>query len=191
MALFTALLAGIFSLSGAYVIAKIQARHATTAKALEYRAQAYSGFLQKLDWERSPLVSRLLNIGSLADRVATDGEIQALEDRIADLLKQLDPQEAYWQLSSDFNLLRLHGDIITDKFCSDILALLSFRHHEVNWAQYSKQTQDYYRKWRKNQNERIAYGWEEKVDKEERFMVVMVSRLFNELIDHLRSGLRS
>jgi|SRR5947208_3985272 hypothetical protein len=93
------------SSSGAYVIAKIQARHARAAKALEYRAQAYAGFLQKLDRERSPLVNRLLNIGSLADRVATDGEIQALEDRIADLLKQLDPQEAYWQLNSDFNLL--------------------------------------------------------------------------------------
>jgi hypothetical protein len=80
---------------------------------------------------------------------------------------------------------------MTDKFCSDILTLLSFRDHEVNWAQSSKQTQDYYRKWRKNQDEGIAYGWEQKVDNEERLMVIMVGRLFNELIDHLRSELRS
>lgn len=187
MAFFTALLAGLFSLAGSYVIARFQARQATVAKSLEYRTKAYTDFLTKIG-ERSPLIGRLLNIGSLADRVVTDGAIQEFEDRVAELFVELDLHATYAELNSDFNFLRLHGDEATERICRDILALLSFRDGEVDWSKYPQETQLYYQQWRTNQ-EGPAYGWDPSITNDQRIMVIMVAKLFDELVSHLRGEL--
>ncbi len=155
------------------------------AKQFEYRMLAYQLFLEKIDRNKSPLISRLLSIGSLSDTVATDGEIQTFENNIFELLKELNTQEAYWMINNDFNILRLHGDIKTREYCDDILLLISLRDFEINWNKYPTKVKTYYEKLRRNQDNGISYGWEEQVSKDERLMVIMVGKLFNTLISHM------
>ena len=185
LAFVTALLAGIFSSIGGYFLSNIQAEHIMKAKQFEYKILAYQSFLEMIDRKRSPLISKLLSIGSLADTVATDGEIQTLENNIFELLKELNTQEAYWMINNDFNILRLHGDIKTRKYCEDILLLISLRDFEINWNKYPTNLQAYYKNWRKSQDKGIPYGWEEQVSGDERLMVIMVGKLFNTLISHM------
>ena len=185
LAFVTALLAGVFSSIGGYFLSNIQAEHVIKAKQFEYRVLAYQSFLEKIDRKKSPLISRLLSIGSLADAVATDGEIQTLENNIFELLEELNTQEAYWMINNDFNILRLHGDAKTREYCDDILLLISLRDFEINWNKYPVKVQTYYKEWRENQDKGIAYGWEEQVSGDERLMVIMVGKLFNTLISHM------
>ena len=185
LAFITALLAGIFSSIGGYFLSNIQAEHVMKAKQFEYRVLAYQSFLQKIDRKRSPLISQLLSIGSLADTVATDGEIQTLEDNIYKLLQELNTQEAYWMINNDFNILKLHGDIKTRAYCEDILLLISLRDFEINWSKYPIKIQTYYKKWIETQDKGIAYGWEERISNDERLMVIMIGKMFDALILHM------
>ncbi len=117
MAVFTAVLAGAFSVLGTYFTAQFQAKHAIAQKQLEYRAQSYAAFLEKIDRSRSPEIGQLLSIGSLAERVATDSEIQNLEDQLAVLLRKAPIQDLYWKLNNDLNLVRLHGSDRVRRVC--------------------------------------------------------------------------
>lgn len=189
MALLTALLAGSFSVIGGYFIASFQARFAIGQKHLELRAQAYSSFLEKVDRVRSPIVAELLNIGSLSEHVATDSEIQTLEDRLGEFLKANEKQTIYWQLNSDFNVLRIFGTVRTQQLCEDILKLLVLRDHAVNWSQYSRSVQEYYLKWRKIQDEGESSYTEDRISSNERLMVIMMAKLFGVLVTQLRSEL--
>src|SRR6266571_1117125 len=54
MAVITAVLAGAFAVLGTYFTAQFQAKHAIAQKQLEYRAQSYAAFLEKIDRSRSP-----------------------------------------------------------------------------------------------------------------------------------------
>jgi hypothetical protein len=168
-------------------VARYQANQATRAKGLEYRVKAYADYLTTVE-KRSRLIKRLLNVGSLADRVATDSEIQEFEDRVSGLLHEIDLHATYAELNSDFNMLRLHGDDDTDRICGDILALVSFRDHEVDWSRYREEIQTYYKRWVANQSG-PAYGWVPTLTSDQRIMVIMVGKLFAELIRHLRDEL--
>jgi hypothetical protein len=189
MAVFTVALAGIFSALSTYYAASFQMKQATFQKQFEYRAKAYSAFLEKIDRVHSPIFAELLNIGSLADHIATDNEIQFLENRLAYLLKKTSPQDLYWQLNSDFKLLQLHGTVLVHTRCEDILKLLVFRDSEVNWSDYQKPIRDYYQRWRDASSNGIEYGFEAKVSNDEWRMIIVVSRLFQSLISQLRSEL--
>ena len=109
LAFFTALFAGIFSLYGGYILANFESENEIFVKQNEYRVKAYRDFLESINKERAPFVCQLLNIGTLAEKIATDDEIQSFENKIEALLKDFNTQEAYWQLNSDFNILRLYG----------------------------------------------------------------------------------
>jgi hypothetical protein len=191
LALLTAVLAGLFSITGGYFTASFQAKNAVLQKQLEYRAQAYTTFLEKIDKTRAPLLAELLNIGSLANNVGSDGEIQELEDRMGALLDKAKPSDIYWQLNSDFNILRLHGTPSVRETCQNLLKVLSFRHWEVNWSTYSPVIQNYYKRWRKIQDKGVVYGWEAKILPDERLMLILTAQLFEVLLGQLRDELRS
>ena len=191
MAVFTAVLAGIFSIVGSYFTTQIQTRYAIVQKQLEYRAQAYSGFLEKIDRSRSPVLSQILTIGSLVGRVAADSEVQNLEDRLADIFKKADIQDLYWQLNSDLNVLRLHGSRRVRRVCDDILKALSLQDSEIDWSLYSAETSQFYREWRDTQKQRLSYGWEPKIADDERLMIIVIGKLFELLIDELRHELQT
>lgn len=186
MALLTAALAGLVSVVGSYYTAKFQVSQALAQKQTEYRVLAYSAFLEKLDRFNAPGLIQVLTIGSMADHLATDGEIQAFEDRTAELLKKHDAHDLYWQLNADLNTVRLHGTPSVAKACDDILKILLLRDHEVNWSNYSPDVVAFYEQWRGAQDQGVAYGWEQRLTPDERLMVVMIAKLTRVLIAQLR-----
>jgi hypothetical protein len=189
IAVLTAVLAGLFAVIGGYFTSAFQARHAIAQKQLEYRVTAYSSFLDKTNLNNAPAISQILNIGQMADHVATDGEIQAFEDRIADLLKKQDAHDLYLQLNADLNLLRLHGSGRVQKTCEDLLKALMLRDFEIDWKSYPPDVAEYHDKWKAAQEKGIAYGWEERVSPEERLMVITMAKLTQVLIQQLREGI--
>ena len=186
MALLTASLAGLFSVVGGYFAAGFQARHAIAQKQLDYRVGAYEAFLNEINQEKEPSISQLLSIGAMAAHLATDGEIQAFEDQIADLLKKHDAQDLYWQLNADFNILRLHGSTRVGKISDDILKTLLLHDEEIDWTNYSPEVAAFHSNWKASQENGFAYGWEEKISGDERLMIVSIAKLTRILVEQLR-----
>lgn len=186
MAVFTAVLAGIFSIIGGYYTTDFQARQAIAQKQFEYRVLAYTAFLEKTDHAKAPAISQILAIGSMADHLAFDGEIQEFEDRIVRLLKKHSAQDIYWQLNADLNSLRLHGTPRVAEICDDILKSLLLRDHEIIWSKYPTDLMAAHDRWNTAQDKGLAYGWIERVSSDERLMIVMISKLTQALIAQLR-----
>lgn len=186
MAVFTAFLAGLFSIVGSYYTGKFQAERAMTQKQMDYRISAYGAFLERTDRAGEPVISQLLNVGSIAEHLATDSEIQAFEDKIAHLLRSHDIQDIYWQLNTDLNMLRLHGSKRVAEISDDLLKALLLRDSEINWSMYPDETTKAHESWKTAQINGIAYGFEGRVDSDERLMVISISILTKALIEQLR-----
>jgi len=191
IAVFTAVLAGAFSVLGTYFTAQFQAKYAIAQKQLEYRAQSYAAFLEKIDRSRSPEIGQLLSIGSLAERVATDSEIQTLEDQLAVLLRKAPIQDLYWKLNSDLNLVRLHGSNRVRRVCDDILKALALREFEIDWSVYPRDVSQLREKWAGIQKEGITYGWQPRISNDKRLMIIVVGKLFELLVTELRNELQT
>ena len=191
MAVLTAVLAGAFSVLGTYFTAQFQAKHAIAQKQLEYRAQSYAAFLEKIDRSRSPEIGQLLSIGSLAERVTTDSEIQNLEDQLAVLLRKAPIQDLYWKLNSDLNLVRLHGSIRVRRVCDDILKALALREFEIDWSGYPRDVSQLREKWAEVQKEGATYGWQPRISNDKRLMIIVVGKLFELLVAELRNELQT
>jgi hypothetical protein len=186
MAIFTATLAGLFSVIGVCVTANLQSRQAIAQKQFEYRVMAYNSFLDKMDWEKSPALSQILSIGSMSDYLVTDGEIQASENRIANLLKKHSVKNLYWQLDSDLNTLQLHGSRRVAEISNDILKALLFLDEEIKWDSYPSDIAEFYEHWKVAQEKGVGYGWNEQITADERLMVVITSKLIRVLVEQLR-----
>lgn len=191
MALITATFAGLFSAAGGYFVAGFQAKNAIAQKQIEYRIEAYTDFLEKTDRNQAPALRQILSIGSMADHLATDSEIQAFETRIALLLRKYDLQELYWQLNADLNILRLHGSDRTSKICDDLLMALLLRSSEVKWADYPSDIVTFHNQWKTAQENGIAYGWDECISGDERLMIIIVAKLTQILVKQLRDEIRA
>lgn len=190
IAVFTAVFAGVFAVIGMYFTAQLQAKHAIAQKQLEYRAHAYTAFLEKMDRSRSPVIGQLLSIGSLAKMAATDSEIQDIEDQFAVLLRKAPLQDLYWQLNGDLNFIRLFGSNRVRRVCDDILKALALREDEIDWSVYPRDVAQFHAQWAEAEKEGIAYGWEPKISDDERLMIVVVGKLFELLVTELRNELR-
>ena len=188
IALFTAVLSGVFAISGFHFTAKLQAKNAITQKQYEYRAAAYASFLGSMNRTKSPIIAEILSIGEISRHVATDREIQALEDNFARLAELNNQYDISCQIDSVFCTLRLHGSGLVRKYCDDILTVLALREHDVHWSEYSIEIQEYRNKWVEDQNG-IAYGWEERVTNEERVLFILLSTLYKNLLSQLRNEL--
>jgi hypothetical protein len=180
LAIITALITAIFSTLGSYIIFKQESKY-------EYKNEAYKMFLEKIDINKSPVVSKLLNIGSLADMVTTDGEIQDLEYRMSKLLESYSRQEMYLILINDLNILRLYGDEKTKQYCEDISLLLADRWHDIDLNIYDSSVKEYYHKWNSTKDG-IAYGYEQMVSDDDRINLIMISKLYKVLINHINEN---
>ncbi len=186
MVVFTAVIAGIFSIIGSYYTADFQTREVIAQKQFENRMLAYTAFLENTDHTKAPAISQILTIGSMADHLATDGEIQEFEDRTAHFLKNYSSQDIFWQLNADLNSLRLQGTPRVAEICDDILKSLLLRDDEIIWSKYSAKLVTAHESWSRAQDKGQAYGWTERVSSDERLMIVMISKLNQVLIDQLR-----
>lgn len=191
VAIFTAVLAGLFSVAGGYFTAGFQAKHAIAQKQYEYRVGAYRAFLDKTEHKNSPSISQLLSIGAMADHMSTDGEIQAFEDRVASLLGEYGAQDLYSQLNSDLNILRLNGSERVVEICDDILKALLLRDEEIDWGRYPSDVVEVHSRWKIHKDQGASYGWEERVSAEERLMIVSIAKLSQALVEQLRSEVKA
>lgn len=169
----TALITAISSTLGSYFVFKY-----------EYKNQAYKIFLEKIDINKSPVINKLLNIGSLSDLVSTDGEIQDLEYSMSKLLESNSRHEMYLMLINDLNILRLYGDDKIKQYCEDISLLLVDREHNLNWNLYDSSVKKYYIKWNSTKDG-ISMGYDIMVSDEDRINLIMISKLFKVLIIHI------
>jgi hypothetical protein len=186
MAFLTAFLSAAFSVTGSYFTVNLQARHAIAQKRLEFRVQAYGTFLEKIDRNKSPAISQLLSIGAMAESVTTDGEIQALENRLSALFSDNDEQEFFWQLNSDLNVLRVHGSNRVEQISKNMLDALSFRSENIDWSAYPAEISNFHKDWKRLQEQGVAYGWTAKVSEDQRLMIVILAKLTQVLLSQLR-----
>lgn len=190
LAVFTAFLSGILSLIGFYLSAKLQAENRIAQKQYENRARSYEYLLNNMSMHKFPAIVGILNVGNLVEHVATDGEIQALEDTFEKLSLINNYYKVSWQLDNHFNILRLYGSESVVRYCEDILAVLALREFTVDWNSYPSEVQEFRSIWVRVQENGVAYGWEEKVTNEERIMFALASILYRNLITQLRNELK-
>lgn len=188
LALLTAILAGVFSIGGGYFVARFQADSAILQKQLEYRAVAYGNFLEKTTIEKSPKIGLLLSLGLLGESFSTDSDLQQFEDRMAKFMERSSPRDLYWQLSAEFNLLRLHGSDKVSGICSDILQVLANQDYQIDWGKYPESTLSSY-KIKKSVKDLPDYAVDGKVSSDERMMFFTVALLHEELLSQLRREL--
>lgn len=189
LSIFTAVLASILSVIGFYFTSKMQASNEKMQKQFEYRAAAYSTFLNSTSKTQSPIIAEILSVGELVNHVSTDSEIQNLENNFEKLAKLNEENQITWQLDSDFNILRLHGSEKVISNCNDILAVLALREYSVIWKKYPKNLQEFRNEWLNNQKGK-AYGYKLKVDDDQRIMFILLSSLYKNLINQLHNEIQ-
>ncbi|MBP8169800.1 MAG: hypothetical protein KAX99_09065 [Azonexus sp.] len=182
IAVLSAVLAGMVSI----IVSHFNGQQAIAQKQMELRIAAYAAFLEKIDTHRAPTIGKLLSIGAIVSHVVTDSEIQESEDNIAGFLSAHPVQDLYWQLSWDFNILKVHGSTQVAQICKDILKALMLRDEEIDWSTYSSEVSKFHDVWKSLQEDGEAYGWEERISAEERLMIVTVAKLMEVLIQQFR-----
>ena len=182
IAVLSAVLAGMVSI----VVSHFNGQQAIAQKQMELRVGAYAAFLEKIDTHRAPAIGKLLSIGAIVSHVATDSEIQESENNIGSFLSAHPVQELYWQLSLDFNILKVHGSTQVARICNDILKALMLRDEEIDWSSYSQDVSKFHDVWKSLQEDGEAYGWEERISGEERLMIVTTAKLMEVLIQQFR-----
>lgn len=190
LALFTAALAGIFSFAGSWYVSGKQIEAIVIEERLSSRRLAYQSFIESVTHDSSPLLNRLLHIGSMADSVATDSEVQALEDEFAVVVQQLYTFDTYTKLSSDLAIVRIHGSEAINRIADDLLYVVSFHHYKVDVKNYPESFQNYWISWNDAQKNTNYLGWEPKISGEERFTAVISARLFSYLLETIRQELQ-
>lgn len=186
-AIFTAILAGVFSIVASYFATSFSGERNTTQKLFEYRIESYVTFVRKTEQQESPALSRLLSFGSMIQHVVTDSEMQLFEDRATEFLEKYDTHHLYWQFDSAIRPLRLAGSTRVNKICNDIQLALMQHDDEVQWPDYSPEIAKRYDHWKSTQESGSAYAIEERISEEDRMMIVAVALLMQALIDQLRS----
>ena len=189
LAFFTALFAGLFSIVGIYYLSKIHINHMLLEKDLDLKKEMYLSFINKIDKNNDPIISELLSIGPLADNVNTDGEIQNFEDKLYNILSRNSTYDIYWRLNSDLNIIRLRASDRVKTRADDLLNTLILNFNEVQIKKHSPEIQAYYSKWWEIQRDGIAYGYEERITSEQRFSIIISSKLLQSLIQAMNEEL--
>jgi len=187
MAIFTAILAAGFATLGTYYTHQKQTQKFLLEQRLGSRKQAYTLFLEKIDREKSPLLSRLLHLGSVAEHLATDGEIQTLEDAFEQITVALQSYDLYWQLSNDMSILRMYGSRTVVEYANDLLDLTSGKYWQISLQKYPRDVQVYFHKWKKHAALGVAYGWKERITSDERLTLILTARLFRNILETIRA----
>jgi len=135
MAFFTALLSGGFSVVGGYYTSSYQANMAIAQKQYEYKSQAYSAFLEKLNKSNSPQIHKIYSLSKSVELAATDMENEIVDQKL-DLLGENELEEVYDLFDNSFNLLRIYGSKDVNKICDDILNAISGRLYQLDLDKY-------------------------------------------------------
>lgn len=182
----TAILAGVFAIVANYFVANLASEHAIAQKQFEYRLESYAAFLKNIDQAASPTLSQLLSAGSMIQQLATDGDIQLFEDRVAELLTRQDIHHFHWQFTSAITPLRLIGSTRVNEICDDIQNALLQHDSDINWSAHTQEVRDFHDRWKLAQDSGSAYATDERIAGDDRLMIASVAKLMQTLIDQLR-----
>lgn len=130
-------------------------------------------------------VYQLINIGSLEESVATDGEIQALEDKFQETRDKLYDFDVDIALQAALAELLVGGSLEVRTIAEDIMKVFHRQEYHIDLSRYSKDFQKSYEEWEQIQQDGVAYGWEEKISGYERFRIIILSKLFSLLLEQM------
>lgn len=123
--------------------------------------------------------------------MTTDDQIQDLEDKLYNILSKNNTYDIYWRLNSDLNILRLRASDRVKMRADDLLKALALKFHEIQIKNHSTPVQAYYEKWWEVQRYGIEYGFEEKISPEQRFSIIISSKLLQGLIQAMNEEIRT
>ena len=188
MALFVALLSIMGTVITSFQTALIQSKQSIAQRKAVCRKEGYVNFLSQIDRRSDSVISELLSVGALADKVATDSEIQNLEGRFSKLIERDNFQSVYLRLNSDLNLLRLCGSKEVNQRAEDLLNALNGNFSAIDANRYPAKFRQYYYHWLELQQEQHhAYGWEERILPKERSSLILMSAMLRQLLSAMNA----
>ena len=147
---------------------------------------AYGAFVDALD-NTNTMISKLYALGLMADGVATDLEIQRFEDQAGEWLKGVSHPELHAQVVPHLLSIGMNGSTSVQRICDDMERLLLLRDPEIQWQEYPRDISQDYQRWKVTQQDGMEYGWESRIDGEDRLMVVMFGKMMRLLLQEFRA----
>jgi hypothetical protein len=183
MALFVALLSVMGTVITSIQTASLQSKQSITERKAVCQKTEYVNFLSRIDRKSDLVISEILSIGALADKVTTDSEIQTLENHFSKLVERNSLQAIYVRLNSDLNLLRLCGSKEVNQRAEDLLNMLVGDFSAIDVSHYPASFRQYYYHWLElQQGQYRAYVWEERILPEERASLILISAMLRQLL---------
>ncbi len=214
LAVLTAFLSGLFAVVGVYFTSIFQEDQIKLSKKIDIRTTSYLAFLEKINSEKSSVVARIQYVGLLVNQSSTDGEIQEVEDYLADLPSQINT-EILVDLNQEFNLLRISGSTQVRKIVDDLFYVLLQRIDHIDFSSYSPDVQKTYIIFHPSpkhispkrlsddakvflafinglpESDNEANYIDTKVSEDERFSIVLAAKILEELLLTVRNELES
>ncbi|HFQ5381018.1 TPA: hypothetical protein ACGUMU_004282 [Vibrio vulnificus] len=188
IAVITALLACIGSVGGVYLSAPIVVSQFIAQKNYENKAKAYESFLKSMSEDKSSASIKLIGLNQMVRNVTTDESIQRIEDSLAVLSAENHSDKLFLYLTSNMQALKLHGSEKVDRYIDDFMSVLLGNEFLVDWDIHDEYTRSIRNDW--IENDRPAYGFEEKVNDDERAKFIILSAQYVELVKLLKAELR-
>ncbi|MDP2590036.1 hypothetical protein [Vibrio splendidus] len=183
----TALLSGVASTAGVYIMAPYQTEQVIKQKNHENRTVAYNKFLDTLTSEKYPNLFHVVAIGKMSVNVTGDASIQAIEDTIFELSKE--PYKFLYSVTKQCQNLALYGSDRVQRYCDDMISVVLDNEYFVDWDFHTPEVINTRNSWVNNDGQKL--GWEPKVSDEERANFFILSAQYVELIEQLKSELKS
>lgn len=188
IAVITAFLACIGSVGGVYLSAPVVASQFIAQKNYENKANAYERFLKNMSEDKYSASIKLIGLNQMVRNVTTDKSIQRIEDSLAVLSAENHSDKLFLYLTSNMQALKLHGSEKVEKYIDDFMSVLLGNEFLVDWDIHDKDTRSIRNDW--IENNRPAYGFEEKVNDDERAKFIILSAQYVELVKLLKAELR-
>ncbi|MBU77355.1 MAG: hypothetical protein CMK63_10210 [Pseudoalteromonadaceae bacterium] len=189
IAVITALLACVGSISGVYLSAPILVSQFIEQKNHENRAKAYEAFLMSMSDDKYSASLKLIGLDQMVRNVTTDESTQRIEDNIELLSVENSSDKLFLHLIGNMQALKLHGSKTVDIYIDDFMSVLLGNEYLVNWSLHDEYTRGVRNDWINNDNP--AYGLKEKVSVDERTKFIILSAQYVELVKLLKSELQT
>ncbi|HDX9008511.1 TPA: hypothetical protein RQO53_000907 [Aeromonas dhakensis] len=188
IAIITSLLACVGSVAGAYLSTPFIVSQFIEQKNYENKTKAYEDFLNRMSEDESSVSMKLIGLNQMVRNVTTDASTQKIEDYLVLLSSENRSDALFFYLIGNMQSLKLHGSERVEIYIDDFISVLLGNETRVNWNLHDEDTRSVRDDW--INNDRKAYGFEEKVNGDERAKFIIISAQYIELIKLLKAELR-
>ena len=211
-AIFTATLSGMFAVIGIYITSDLSQTRTLEESAYKIRSEAYLKFLTKINSEKNNLISKIHFAGKIAENAHSDSEVQDMEDYFYTLSSQL-TRDGAEKLNQEFSIIKATGSKEVRKIINDMFSTITlqdrkidiyhysigFQSKYITWSPYKKaiKSTDVSKslrkllEWSQSIPESDVAYFEVKISDDERFMIILISILYDELLDQINSELNN